>query len=210
MISKTKLTELASAAHATAVANGFYENPVELGTKLMLVITEMAERDDAVILGINIEKRMKRRYVDAIHSIKRYYEQFKAGDIDARVYSSFYQANVKDTIEAEFAGTIIRMLDLIGSYKYTFQRDIVYAHDIGQSGHEFPVVLDLARFLEQVRSGIEPNMWLLENGVNKLYQYGNSWVYNLSGIDSDELMLLFIEAEMAYNSTRKKLHGKKF
>lgn len=209
MIRKEDLTELSNAAYATAVKNGFYENPSELGTRLMLIITEMAERNDAEKNLMSIAKRMKMPYLDAMNLVAQRLSEFSKGKITPRAYAEFYKINVKDTVEAEFAGTLIRLLDMIGSYGYEFQSDF-NDEPCDMVTVEFSVVLDLARFLEQDRSGIEPNKWLLEKSFHRIFSLGNAWINHRQDTSFENVMILFVDSEMAYNTTREKLHGKKF
>ena len=86
------LNTLSSQIHDNAVKHGFYDKPKEIGTLLMLVVSELGEAINADRAGRHCSIRL---LPDNIHK-----QQFE----DA----------VKDTFEDEIADAIIRLLDLCG------------------------------------------------------------------------------------------------
>ena len=97
------LTTLANTIHKGKVKRGYYDDPKEVGTVLMLIVTELAEAmesyrsDQRLGEGIN--------YVDFESSID---EPFTDSDV------AKFKEVVKDTFEDEIADTIIRLFDLCG------------------------------------------------------------------------------------------------
>lgn len=89
-----KLNELRDEIHAAAVARGFYEKPKELGTQLMLIVSELGEA---------LEADRKNKWAD----LGAYRE-------DGQTIEAFRE-HVKDTVEDEIADTLIRTLDLCGA-----------------------------------------------------------------------------------------------
>ena len=95
------MNELAKQIHEYARAKGFWGNPRETGTLLMLIVSELAEA---------MEANRNSRYAD-----------LEAYEIDMLGYTpedspisfkSYFTNHVKDTFEDEMADTIIRILDL--------------------------------------------------------------------------------------------------
>lgn len=86
------LNTLATEIHDNAVKHGFYDKQKEIGTLLMLIVSELGEAINADRAGKHCSIKL---LPDNIHK-----QQFE----DA----------VKDTFEDEIADTIIRLLDLCG------------------------------------------------------------------------------------------------
>lgn len=91
------LNNLAKDIHTDNVLKGFYDKPREIGTTLMLVVSELSEA---------LEADRKRLYnnsgtllPDRIPSVKS--EKFK----------DWFEKNIKDTVNDEIADAIIRLLD---------------------------------------------------------------------------------------------------
>lgn len=100
----TRLNELAQKIHANAKAKGFYENPVECGTRLMLIVSELSEA---------LEANRKCKKAD-IAAFNRWDEKFRCNEEKNRqkCFMSDFEAFIKDTFEDEIADAIIRLLDL--------------------------------------------------------------------------------------------------
>jgi len=94
------LNELAKRAHENAVNKGFYEKPLETGTLLMLVVSELSEALEADRKGIyaNIERFNK--WINEPTSVCTFNELF--------------EDSIKDSFQDELADVIIRILDLCG------------------------------------------------------------------------------------------------
>lgn len=89
---KSYLNELAERIHKDNVERGFYDEKREMGTLLMLIVSEVAEA---------LEADRKDKHVN-IHDIPEYCNPTN------------FKEHVKDTFEDEIADTFIRLFDLVG------------------------------------------------------------------------------------------------
>lgn len=85
------MNELAKIIHENAVKHGFYDSKIEIGTLLMLCVSELSEALEADRIGHHAI------LVDAI---------------DENNFKADFENCVKDTFEDEIADSIIRILDL--------------------------------------------------------------------------------------------------
>jgi len=98
------LTTLANTIHKGNVKRGFYDDPKEVGTVLMLIVTELAEAMESYRSNNSIASdRMETLEWDSKED-----EPFTTEDINQ------FKLVVKDTFEDEIADTIIRLFDLCG------------------------------------------------------------------------------------------------
>jgi NTP pyrophosphatase (non-canonical NTP hydrolase) len=98
------LTTLANTIHRGNVKRGFYDDPKEVGTVLMLIVTELAEAMESYRSNNSIASdRMETLEWDSKED-----EPFTTEDINQ------FKLVVKDTFEDEIADTIIRLFDLCG------------------------------------------------------------------------------------------------
>lgn len=91
------LNKLSKEIHDNAVAKGFYDKPKEVGTLLMLAVSELSEALEA--------DRKGRKTKTSVGWL--------IDENDMR-FRSFFEEGVKDTFEDEMADTIIRVLDMCG------------------------------------------------------------------------------------------------
>jgi len=98
------LTTLANTIHKGNVKRGFYDDPKEIGTVLMLIVTELAEAMEAYRGG----NRLGSERLEAMQWDSALDEDFSQEDINQ------FKEVVKDTFEDEIADTIIRLFDLCG------------------------------------------------------------------------------------------------
>ena len=104
---KTRLNELCEEIHKVQVDKGFYEEKREMGTLLMLIVSELSEA---------LEADRKNRYA-----------KDKIGHInisDANFVSEF-EENIKDTFEDEIADAVIRIFDLCGYLNIDLDRHVL-------------------------------------------------------------------------------------
>lgn len=109
------LNKLRDEIHENAKNKGFWDNPRETGTLLMLCVSELSEA---------MEADRKDTYADL--------EAFKscamADDVlseDFGIYlESSFEKLIKDTFEDELADTIIRILDLCGAKGIDIEKHI--------------------------------------------------------------------------------------
>lgn len=181
-----RLNELAVVAHNTAKEKGFYDKPRSLKTALMLIISEVAE---------TVEADRKNRRANP--------EMYKA-QIGAMGQMAAYEKYIKDSLEAELAGTAIRLLDLCGYMGWEIQEGDLDAvkqqNSVEISEHLFDLVV--------VISGIETSV---EWGIDSMTR-AQTWS-TLFHIAEDMLkidLMYYIETEMAYNALRPYKHGKQY
>lgn len=89
------IEELQTEIHDNAVRKGFWEEPVNIAEKLMLIVTEVAEMCEA-----------DRKKIRCFVTPDTYKE---TSDEDFKLY---FQQHIKDTFEDEMADTVIRLLDM--------------------------------------------------------------------------------------------------
>lgn len=90
------INEVSETIHKQNKEKGFYDEPVEIGTLLMLVVSELSEA---------LEADRKGKYYMA-HDMEF--------DTDNILFPKLFDAFVKDTFEDEIADAVIRLLDLCG------------------------------------------------------------------------------------------------
>lgn len=88
------LNTLSKKIHDANVKKGFYDNPREIGTLLMLVVSELSEALEA--------DRKNRHCKEQVDST-----------LDDN-YIELFEQKVKDTFEDEIADALIRLFDLVG------------------------------------------------------------------------------------------------
>lgn len=91
------LNKLSKEIHDNAVAKGFYEEKKEVGTLLMLAVSELSEALEA--------DRKGRKTPDNVVFLLGYPD---------KMFEDLFERQVKDTFEDEMADTIIRVLDMCG------------------------------------------------------------------------------------------------
>jgi NTP pyrophosphatase (non-canonical NTP hydrolase) len=109
------LNELSKDIHQNAVDKGFWDNNREVGTLLMLIVSEISEAMEADRNG---------RYADlSTHDDRVRSNHGLTKDVPDYFNHSF-ETLIKDTFEDELADTIIRILDLCGAMNIDIQRHI--------------------------------------------------------------------------------------
>jgi len=109
----SNLNELAKQCHSKAVEKGFWDNPRETGTLLMLIVSELSEALEADRIGRFARINEYERQIAAMNFIK-------FTDFDADQFK-FY---IKDSFEDEIADTFIRLLDLVGHLGIDIEKHI--------------------------------------------------------------------------------------
>lgn len=130
------LNEASRIIHEANKQKGFYDNPREVGTLLMLVVSELSEaleahrkktREKVDFRYFNIRlKELKDSLalpfnsdissVDALDSIQT--------KIDNEAYSTCFECYIKDSFEDEIADAMIRLLDLCGYLNINIEKHI--------------------------------------------------------------------------------------
>lgn len=116
------LNKLAQAAYDNAVKKGFYEKSIEMGTRLMLITSEISEalEADRKDKHCNIEL-FEKRFNEVLDSMPN-----KTEELEAEAFVSLFKLHVKDTFEDEIADAMIRELDLCGFKKIDIEKHIYY------------------------------------------------------------------------------------
>lgn len=91
------LNKKAKEVHVANVEKGFYDKHTETGTKLMLVVTELAEAMEA----------------DRVNNHANLH-QFNTLMVKDYEFQYAFKSTIKDTFEDEIADSVIRLLDLAG------------------------------------------------------------------------------------------------
>lgn len=94
-----EITRLSRECHKDSLRKGFYNKPQELGTSLMLVVSELSEALEADRVG---------RYAKLDTFKRRLQEEGEEN------FKEIFENEVKDTVEDELTDTLIRILDLSG------------------------------------------------------------------------------------------------
>ena len=105
------LNELSKQFHEKAKAKGFWDEPRETGTLLMLIVSELSEA---------LEADRKNKYAEL--------SVFDARNEDRKNWADFsadFQELIKDSFEDEIADTFIRLLDLVGYLGIDIDRHIL-------------------------------------------------------------------------------------
>lgn len=100
-----EIKDLVDAAHENAKAKGFYKEGKELGTCLMLIVSELGEA---------LEADRKGRHADICNL-----DQYLWNGNDDQ-----FKQDIKDTFEDEIADVFIRLFDLCGYLDIDIQRFI--------------------------------------------------------------------------------------
>lgn len=109
--------------HANALKKGFWEDD-NLSQKLLLIVTEVSEACEADRKDHHSDIIAFNKRVDEItNSI----QNASPVDIESE-YARLYKHYVKDSFEAEMAGTIIRCFDLCKRYKIDIEAHIAAEH----------------------------------------------------------------------------------
>lgn len=104
---KLSLNGLADIIHLNAKNKGFYDSPKELGTMLMLVVSELGEALEADRLGRKADVNIYNKMVDGL-------KDCKIDDVRTELSNQYFIQFVKDSIEDEIADSLIRLLDMCG------------------------------------------------------------------------------------------------
>ena len=103
----TNLNEISKQFHERAKQKGFWDDKREIGTLLMLVVSELAE-------ALEADRKNMHSDFDTFDKMNRNEVQFN---------QAFY-ANIKDSFEDEIADTFIRLFDLVGFLGIDIDRQI--------------------------------------------------------------------------------------
>lgn len=102
------LNELSKQIYLQNKQKGFWDKEVNIGEKLMLIVTELSE---ALESNRGRKKELNREIFEKTLINENYYENIENKNL---VFKNAFEAYVKDSFEDEMADAIIRMFDLCG------------------------------------------------------------------------------------------------
>jgi NTP pyrophosphatase (non-canonical NTP hydrolase) len=108
---KLTISELVKLSHEHAKDKGFYDNPVNVGERLMLAVSELGEAINAHRTNKTVEKI---KMVSVLTRIKK----------GIPLKWSIFEKFVKDTMEDELADAVMRICDLCGALNIDLERHI--------------------------------------------------------------------------------------
>lgn len=175
-----ELKQLAKQIHENAKAKGFYDRRDE---KLF----EVHQVYEIVKEIAEFHESYKKRRSTPCDIYLHYYGEEIGKEKDV------FEALVKDTYQDELADAIIRILDIAKYMDYDLLEEFDVYEEPELSNYDISgICLDITMALsEQLLNDALDNIFYLAHNMN---------------ID----ILWHIEAKMAYNATREKLHGKNF
>lgn len=112
------INELCKEAYANATEAGWYDKEIEMGTRLMLIVSEISEA---------MEADRKGRYKNASIWDLQYMNDIlnhMCSDDSCEFGKDAFESGIKDTFEDELADTVIRIADLCGRYGIDLEEHI--------------------------------------------------------------------------------------
>ena len=201
----TDLNLLAREIHENAKAKGFWDTQRNPGELFMLIVSELGEA---------LEAHRKGRFAN--------WERFSkdqgghAFELEDKRWISRFQSSIKDTIEDEIADTVIRILDYvgfcgdlkIGLEYYAEQGDFqLFQNNVGE------VLMEVVGWVNEAYKTTNRLAFVeTEQHRSELEAQINAaliLLFNLS-VQCEFQLLRHINAKMKFNSTRERLHGKKY
>ena len=139
---------------------------------------------------------------EIIKEIGEMHEAYKKGrfaaDLSENETIESFETDIKDTFEDEMADVVIRLLDFMHYFKIEILQPSIFPDDIDTLNSKYWLSLECCKMMNGIYKG-EYFLWM--DVVNHIYT-----IANLHNVDLDK----HIQAKMAYNTTRDRLHGKKF
>lgn len=229
MFNASQIKELSGGINADMRASGFWDMPRNPFIIQGLIASEMFEAFEGLRKGERVAADIAQFALDMLNG----------NETTPRVYAEWYVAQVKDTVEAEIAGTCIRCFDAIGGWLYEGGG---FIHDSGITDARLDaeqVYVGAHVRIEAALQSVTRISGLSEREETELFTEtllgmvpaamgiqtgGPGLCYTTplaSVIDTLKNMCLlgvwfgidvpnFVALETAYNRTRKRLHGKKF
>ena len=174
MIDAEKLTKWSKEIYENAVAHGWHEEKHSPEHYLGLIMTEVAE-------AVEADRKDRRSKVKVCYTKRM-------------LFSDWYNGNVKNSMEEEFADIVIRLLDMAHAL---YGEDFAYYNHCGLFRDDKTFIEHAYYFVKEVL-----NSGVLNISYSICYMY--DWAEHL-GIDLDQ----HIEWKMRYNSLREYKHGGK-
>lgn len=106
------INKLCKKQHEAAKSKGFYDKPREIGTLLMLTVSELSE-------ALEADRLSKKAYLQEFE--KAYHRNNSCESAKAH-----FEYFVKDSFEDEIADAILRLLDICGYLNIDIAKHIAY------------------------------------------------------------------------------------
>jgi NTP pyrophosphatase (non-canonical NTP hydrolase) len=195
-----QLNKLAAKIHKGNIEKGFWKEGQtevdEIRIKL-LVVSELFEMFEADRKGLDAQG------VDAATLLLKDYKKF-TDDSHLFKFLNYFLLNVKDSKEDELADTMIRLLDYSAFLKVDFNDERFELKVMKSYLKDYSGV-----FLHDLSDLIEGIGAALDNPV--AFNVGCCYQALISFAKKYEIDLLtHVNLKLAYNATRKKMHGKKY
>lgn len=116
------LNSLAKEFHEYAKSKGFWDDHRDVGTLLMLMVSELSETLEADRNG-RYAKIDGREFIIDGRTIREDLD-LAIKENDMVKFEQLFKTQVKDTFEDEVADTFIRLLDFVGKYEIDIEKHI--------------------------------------------------------------------------------------
>jgi hypothetical protein len=206
------IKKYAQQIHETASEKGFWDKPRDLGSLLMLTITELSEAVEAHRKGryadvtyYNDRLRIVNESLNNTISVERQLEHMKQTKIKA------FESCIKDTFEDEIADSVIRLLDLMEGFGMEIKDNVPGLDSLkGEVQNAPTIAATIMKFVNYISEADDMNtkstdFSLTEGWVNVALHLMIWWC-----VDRDINLEFHMQEKMWYNSTRERLHGKKY
>ena len=115
------LNEASQKIYKASKLKGFYEKPREIGTLLMLVVSELAEALEADRKNNSNKLEI---FLDDLKYAKLSIEDFSLQNDNYNWIKNKFETTIKDSFEDEIADAIIRLFDLCGYMNIDIEKHI--------------------------------------------------------------------------------------
>lgn len=176
----------AAAVYSNARSKGFWDGPQDRSERCMLIVGELGECLEAHRKGLSCS------------ILPEIVEDFIAGRIGSEesYWKATFEKNVKNTVEDEIADVYIRIMDYTQGYKESMYKRDYRKQSEGNFGADLLTLTTLCIKAHNRQIGVD-------------------WGYVLAAIEAfctwyNIDLEKHIQWKMRYNSTRPRLHGKKY
>lgn len=113
-----KINELVRKAHKNAIDKGFYQEKREIGTALMLIVSELSE-------ALEADRNDRRANLEAYELLLKDSDNLGFSEEEQNEYlSQNFKLAIKDTLEDELADAVIRICDLCDHLNIDLEKHI--------------------------------------------------------------------------------------